>query len=227
MITYAETNGIATAPECPWAWTDEGENWFLDRGLRCVRNEIGEPGSILRWWWESGRVANLAWLFDRHAPTVAIGHSYGARLSILAANEAKVPPKELHLVSGAFICDSNRSGLNAYLRRDPNAVAYIYRGGSDAVLRGPARWSRILTLGVLGYGDGGYPQAVANYRIDPACSGRVVFRDVDRFGHSDFLSGAGYDAQSNLSMLLARIGGRADQPMMVFDREFTAAGGEI
>lgn len=243
---YIVTNGINTKPE-DVSWVDEFAEWCHSRGIPCDKNEIDELGSILRWHREPDRVAALAKLMDRRIPSVAVGHSYGARLSILAANAAARPPVELHLVSGAFVANSDKSGLNEYLRRDPEALAYIYRGGSDEILRrltpasrvvvplakAVALLGRVVTLGYakptwqerVGYGDAGLIQPVANYAVDPAVAERVIFRDVAAFGHSDFLRGSADDAQSNL-VAFAHTVTQCDCGGTLFDREFTAAEGD-
>jgi pimeloyl-ACP methyl ester carboxylesterase len=226
--------GIRTPTESPWEWDDLAAEWLADRQFRVDTLPYEEAGSILRWWYEPGRVEALAYQIDRAAkrgPVVLIGHSYGCRLGLLAAVAAKSPPMELHLVSGAHSADSQASGLNEYLRRDPLARAYVYRGGADMVLKkltpvsrvvrplakAVAFMGRVVTLGYskptwqdrVGYGDGGYPQPTSNYNLDPTVARRVWFRDRPTFHHSEFLDG------DNLEGLLSLVTGVSGFPLTV------------
>ena len=223
-ITYLSMNGIRTPSE-DYTWVDGSEDWGASQNppIRFVKEEYDERGTVARWVWEDDRADRLAAEMDRKAPTVFVGHSYGCKLGLLAANIANVPPRELHLVSGAFPTDSTASGLNEYLIRNPTAKAFIYRGGADWVLSKVApktRFARWLARGAeavvrgatlgwanpsfarkVGYDSGGAVQPVAAYGIEPSVARRVWFRDRPEFGHSDFLN------SENLPGLLSLITG--------------------
>lgn len=204
-------NGIRTNSE-DWNFADSTIEILEDNGIRASAHEYDEVGTILRKLREGKRVAEIVTKLDRLAvrsPVCILAHSYGCHLALRASIACRVPPVELHLVAGAFDTDSDRSGLNEYLRLDPQARVYIYRAGCDNAMWW-ASVSRKASFGLMGYGGGGtMGNAAADYSVDQSLARRVWFRDRSDFGHSDFLEG------QNLPDLLTLAAGIPGVPLVV------------
>jgi pimeloyl-ACP methyl ester carboxylesterase len=141
-------------------WCDQAVVWCNVRNIPCAAYEYHAD-----WWnrwlaqpprWTGligGRARGLAEILDGYDCSILVGHSNGCDVIARALSAATKPVHSAHLFAAATSPDLEHNGLAAALRTGRLGRLYLYCSESDGVLRGPARWSRWLTLGLLGYGD--------------------------------------------------------------------------
>ena len=176
-------NGILTDPRKDNAWTDNAEPWLetmIEGHVAVFRYEYNAT-PLLRRWGQSRRADRIAAIIERYQlngyRVILIGHSNGCDLiaRVLKTTQAD----QAHLISPA----TDESEMDVGIKAGNVGLVCIYGSTNDAALKYGARASRILSLGLLGYGSLGLrgPAYAAKH------VGVVEDHSDDSRGHSDWL----------------------------------------
>jgi hypothetical protein len=176
-------NGILTDPRKDNAWTDNAEPWLetmLEEPAVVFRYEYNATPLLRRWGQarRARRIAEIIEWYQMHGfRVILIGHSNGCDLIARVLKTTQVD--QAHLISPA----TDESEMDVGIKAGNVGLVCIYGSANDAALKYGARLSRILSLGLLGYGSLGLrgPAYAAEY------FGIVEDHSDDRLGHSDWI----------------------------------------
>lgn len=180
-------NGILTDPRRDNAWTDFSVDWLNNN----VRDPVVTTGyeynaDVVFGPWKnmsrSERIVERIKEYTRHGDRVIlIGHSNGC--DIIARVLHQVEVDEVHLISPAT--DEKTLELGIVLGNVDRV--HIYGSTRDRALGWGARLSRILTLGLGGYGSLG----LRGPALEAMLSGVVFDHSNNSFGHSTWIEPVG------------------------------------
>lgn len=183
---YVFVNGVLSDPAAI-DWTDRAVAWVHGHTLDHADKYEYWTWALTRRLTQGKHAQALAQLVNLHSEPndlVLVGHSNGCDLLLRALPWIRERVHVLHLLSAAAEPDFDTNGLNDLLRRNRVQWVVVWRAGQDQALR-LAWWSRLLTLGLAGYGGLGIdgPRNVARelaYAVLPL--------DEPCYGHSDWFA---------------------------------------
>jgi pimeloyl-ACP methyl ester carboxylesterase len=177
-------NGILTDPRRDDAWTDIAEPWLetmIEEPVVVFRYEYNAT-PLLRRWGQARRARRIAEIIDRYQGqgyrVMLVGHSNGCDLIARVLKKTQVD--QAHLISPA----TDESEMDVGIKAGNVGLVCIYGSTNDGALKYGARASRILSLGLLGYGSLGLrgPAYAARH------PGIVEDHSDNTYGHGDWIS---------------------------------------
>jgi hypothetical protein len=176
-------NGILTDPRKDNAWTDNAEPWLetmIEGPIAVFRYEYNAT-PLLRRWGQAKRAKKIAEIvehYQRHGyRIILIGHSNGCDLIARVLKTTQVD--QVHLISPA----TDESELDVGIKAGNVGLVCIYGSTNDAALKYGAKASRVLSLGLLGYGSLG----LRGPAYEAANPGIVMDFSDNSYGHSDWI----------------------------------------
>lgn len=176
-------NGIFNDPGSDNAWTDFGVDWLNLHTVEPTVTVAYEYGTdaIFRSLKQKARTEAIARRADAYHQNgdrvILVGHSNGCDLIARVIKTQQVD--EVHLISPA----TDESELDVGIKAGNVGAVFIYGSTGDLVLKYGARATRILTLGLAGFGSLGLrgPAYAAKHP-------KIVFDLSDnRHGHGTWL----------------------------------------
>lgn len=145
-------NGILTDPRRDDAWTDAGEFWLGTHTDGVVVNRYEYNGiPLLSIFGQNRRAKKVIEIVKGYTEAgdrvILVGHSNGC--DIIARVIAETQVDEVHLISPATDEASIEKGIAA----GRVGLVFIYGSTGDMALKYGARASRVITLGLGGYGS--------------------------------------------------------------------------
>lgn len=184
-------NGILTRPGDAFAWTDRAVQWVnrnAPDGVVSEKFEYYSP-ALLRRLFQNKHARDLAETIAQYpgARLHLVGHSNGCDLIARAVRLTSAPIASIHLIAGAVDRDFAANGLGERLARGQIGGVYCLCSRGDLILGRLARASRLLTLGLLGYGDLGCRGPISH------AFPRVFTVWRSSLGHSDWFNATEFE----------------------------------
>jgi hypothetical protein len=180
-------------------WCDAAREWALQKGIPSDSYEYHEDAWDILKIGQYRRARDLAAKLDALSNPVPISHSNGCGVLCDALRKITRRIEVAHLFGAATWPSFSRNGLNWALQSGALGKVFVHFSPDDAVLWLPALASRVLTLGLRGYGDLG---RVGPQHVAASVASRVIPDERWGYGHSDWL-GSPLSLDETLSDIVA------------------------
>ncbi|CAB4163620.1 hypothetical protein UFOVP806_32 [uncultured Caudovirales phage] len=176
-------NGILTDPRKDNAWTDIAEPWLetmIEDPISVFRYEYNATPLLRRWGQarRATRISETIEIYQRQGyRIILVGHSNGCDLIARVLKTTQVD--QVHLISPA----TDESEMDVGIKAGNVGMVCIYGSTNDAALKYGAKASRILSLGLLGYGSLG----LRGPAYEAKFPGIVIDFSDNSYGHSDWI----------------------------------------